>query len=560
MTLPNNTGTDIFCSSQVVVPQGGQVFIAGGDNWTGTGTTNTGNNNSNTFDYNSNTLDHAEQHEPAALVLVVDRAAERRDLHPGRLRRHRLPRDPRRERRIPSADRRRHERLDFMFPRNFIAPDGRVFGFDSNGKMYYVNTSGTGSITAAGQFSGPTGSDSSAAMFRPGKILQFGGNSNSARVIDITSGAPVVTTTLPNLSSQRRLVTATVLADGRVLATGGSDVWNEMTGVNYNAEIWNPTTGQWTRRAARGPGAPVSLDGRADAGCERAGVRRRRAGTAEQHEHGDLLSAVSLQRGGRIRDAARRSTTRRRPSTSARRSACELGGTGAISRVALIKTASVSHSWNTEQRFIELTFQQNGDQLSIQAPTKAADAPPGFYLLFVLNSAGTPSIAKIARIGVAANPNPAVTPSLVNPGNQSGQAGTPVSAAAVGHRPERRHADLQRERPAAPASPINPSTGAISGTPTAAGTFNVVVTASDGVNSDSESFVWIIGAGPPYVAEHAAAAEPGHRRQQRDLPGERDGRHRHPVPVGLRRRHAGHAVLVRLDHQRTFSRRRASTT
>ncbi len=83
--------------------------------------------------------------------------------------------------------------LDFMYPRNFIAPDGRVFGYDSNGKMYYVNTAGTGSITNVGQFSGPTGSDASAAMFRPGRILQFGGNSNGAVVIDITGGAPVVT-------------------------------------------------------------------------------------------------------------------------------------------------------------------------------------------------------------------------------------------------------------------------------------------------------------------------------------------------------------------------------
>ena len=41
---------------QLVLPQGGNVFIAGGDNWTGTGTTNTGNNNSNLFSYTSNTL------------------------------------------------------------------------------------------------------------------------------------------------------------------------------------------------------------------------------------------------------------------------------------------------------------------------------------------------------------------------------------------------------------------------------------------------------------------------------------------------------------------------
>ena len=47
LTLPNTTNTDVFCSSQLVLPQGGGVFVTGGDNWTGTGTTNTGNRNSN---------------------------------------------------------------------------------------------------------------------------------------------------------------------------------------------------------------------------------------------------------------------------------------------------------------------------------------------------------------------------------------------------------------------------------------------------------------------------------------------------------------------------------
>ena len=55
--------------------------------------------------------------------------------------------------------------LDFMYPRNFVAPDGRVFGYDSAGRMYYVNPSGTGSITMAGQFSGPTGSDATAVSY-----------------------------------------------------------------------------------------------------------------------------------------------------------------------------------------------------------------------------------------------------------------------------------------------------------------------------------------------------------------------------------------------------------
>ena len=56
LTLDNVTATDLFCGSQVVLPQGGQVFLAGGDNWTGTGTTNTGNNNSNVLDLSSSVL------------------------------------------------------------------------------------------------------------------------------------------------------------------------------------------------------------------------------------------------------------------------------------------------------------------------------------------------------------------------------------------------------------------------------------------------------------------------------------------------------------------------
>ncbi len=497
LTMPNTTGTDLFCSSQVVVPQGNQVFIAGGDNWTGTGTTNTGNNNSNTFNYNSNTLTrNNDMNRPrwysSSIALPngeiyiqggsggTDRPEIRGTNGVFRL--------------LTGAD---TSGLDFMFPRNFVAPDGRVFGFDSNGRMYYVNTSGAGSVSLGATFSGPTGSDSSAAMYRPGKILQFGGNSSSARVIDITGVAPVVSNT-NSLSSQRRLVTATVLADGRVLATGGSTVWNEMTGVNYNAEIWNPTTGQWL------VGPPEAL-------------ARMYHSTAVLMPDGSVLVAGGGAPGPQnntnmeiyyppyLYSAAGAFATRPvindAPSTIdiGETFGVGMGGTGAIGRVALIKSASVSHSWNTEQRFIELTFQQSGAQLTIQAPTHAADAPPGFYLLFVLNAAGTPSIAKIAKIGVAANPNPAITPVLANPGTQSGQAGTPVTTLQLSATDPNGDTLIYGASGLPPGVFVNSLTGAISGTPSAAGTFNVVATASDGVNSDTENFAWIIAQGPPFV-------------------------------------------------------------
>ena len=497
-TLPNMTAVDIFCSSQVVLPAGGQVFIAGGDNWTGSSTTNTGNSDSTVFSYGSNTLtktggmNRARWYSSSITLLNgetyiqggaggTDRPEIRGTNGVFRL--------------MTGAN---TGGFDFMYPRNFVAPDGRVFGYDSGGRMYYVNTAGTGSVTTAGTFTGPTGSDASAAMYRPGKILQFGGNSRNALVIDITGGAPVVTPT-QQVSTQRRLVNATVMADGRVLATGGSLAWNEMTGVNYNAEIWNPTTGQWQlgppeararlyhSTAVLLPDASVLVAGGGAPGPQ---VNT----NIEVYYPSYLYSAA----GG----FAARPVIVDAPGTVdiGETFDVEMGGSGAVSRVVMIKTASVTHSWNMEQRFVELTFQQNGSTLRVQAPTRAADAPPGFYLLFAFNAAGTPAIAPIVRVGVAANPNPAITPSLVNPGNQAGDAGTATSLSLSASDPNG-DALTYSASGLPPGLSINPATGVISGTPTAAGTFNVVATASDGVNSDSASFTWVVNQGPPYVLD-----------------------------------------------------------
>ncbi len=495
-TLPNTTGTDLFCSSQVVLPAGGQVFIAGGDNWTGASTTNTGNNNSNTFNYGNNTLTRTnnmnrQRWYSSSITLLngetyiqggsggTDRPEIRGTNGAFRL-----------------LDGANTGSFDFMYPRNFIAPDGRVFGYDSGGRMYYVNTAGAGSVTTAGQFSGPTGSDSTAAMFRPGRILQFGGNARSALVIDITSGAPVVTQT-QQVSSRRRLVNSTILADGRVLATGGSDAWNELTGVNNSAEIWNPSTGQWQvgpsgnrarlyhSTAVLLPDASVLVAGGGAPGPQN-------NTNVEVYYPSYLYNAA----GG----FAARPVIANAPGTIAVGQTFEvqMGGSQAVSRVVMIKTASVTHSWNMEQRFVELTFQQSGNRLAVQAPTRAVDAPPGFYMLFAFNSAGTPAVAPIVRVGVAANPNPAVTPVLANPGNQSGQAGTPLSLQLSATDPN--GDPLTYGASGLPSGlSVNTATGAITGTPSAGGTFNVVVSATDGVNTDSEAFVWTIAQGAPFV-------------------------------------------------------------
>ena len=133
LTLDNVTATDIFCGSQLVLPQGGQVFLAGGDNWTGTGTTNTGNNNSNMLHLSSNVLsrgnniNRARWYSSSTVLLNGEVMIQGGSGGTDR------PEIRGTDGVFRVLDGANTSSLDFMYPRNFIAPDGRVFGYDSAG-------------------------------------------------------------------------------------------------------------------------------------------------------------------------------------------------------------------------------------------------------------------------------------------------------------------------------------------------------------------------------------------------------------------------------------------
>jgi YVTN family beta-propeller protein len=499
LTLDNGTGTDIFCSSQLVLPSGDAVFIAGGDNWTGTATTNTGNNNSNLFSVGSNTLTRqGNMNRPRWYSSSTTLLSGETYIQGGS-----GGTDRPEVRQVDGAFRllsgANTGGLDFMYPRNFVAPDGRVFGYDSAGRMYYIDPNGTGSMTSVGQFGGAyTGSDASAAMFRPGRILQFGGNSAGAVVIDIRNGAPTVTPTA-SMSSQRRLVTGTILPNGRVLATGGSRTWNALDQVNNSAEIWNPDTGTWTVGAS---GVQARLyhsmalllpDGTVMVGGGGApGPQNNR--NFELYYPPYLFAAGGALASRPVIDAA--------PTVMdiGHTYPLDVSGAGPAERVVMVKTGSVTHSWNMEQRFVELNFVASGGRLTVQAPTRAADAPPGFYMLFVLDAAGTPSVAKIVRVNIAETPNPAIVPTLATPANQAGTVGSATGLALAGSDPNGDTLSYDASG-LPPGLQIDPVSGQIGGTPTLAGTYDVVATVSDGVNSASVLFTWTIapaGGGEPF--------------------------------------------------------------
>ncbi len=64
-----------------------------------------------------------------------------------------------------------------------------------------------------------------------------------------------------------------------------------------------------------------------------------------------------------------------------------------ITSVSLIRTAAVTHSFDESTRRVSLPFTASNGVLNVQAPANGGDAPPGNYMLFIVNSNGVPSVA-----------------------------------------------------------------------------------------------------------------------------------------------------------------------
>jgi len=64
----------------------------------------------------------------------------------------------------------------------------------------------------------------------------------------------------------------------------------------------------------------------------------------------------------------------------------------------MLRSDHNTHSLTTGDRYVKLAFHQKGaakkGELRVRAPKLPAQAVPGIYMLFVLDRAGVPSLAK----------------------------------------------------------------------------------------------------------------------------------------------------------------------
>jgi Domain of unknown function (DUF1929)/Fibronectin type III domain len=105
-----------------------------------------------------------------------------------------------------------------------------------------------------------------------------------------------------------------------------------------------------------------------------------------------------------------------------------------ISAVNLVSLGADTHQSDMDQHFVPLSFTAGSGSLSVQAPSSPALAPPGYYMMFIVNGAGVPSVAAMVRIDPTAPTAPSA-PTAVTATGGNGSAVVSWSAQSDGGSP-----------------------------------------------------------------------------------------------------------------------------
>lgn len=282
------------------------------------------------------------------------------------------------------------------YPRNFVAPDGRIFYAGEEQQSRYLDVAGAGLWTDGPLRKFGLRDYGSAVMYAPGKILYAGGGdppTDSAEIIDLNQASPTWTLT-GAMAFARRQMNATLLPTGDVLVTGGTSGagFNNAEGAVLAAELWHPATGTWTTLASSAVvrmyhGTALLLpDGR----VLYTGSGDGPVGTVNERNY-ELYSPPYLFNG------ARPTITGALPPSAGYGQPLVVNtpdGAG-IAQVTLVGLGSVTHAFDQSARLVPLSFSRVATRLTIALPASGTTAPPGPYMLFLVNASGVPSVGRM---------------------------------------------------------------------------------------------------------------------------------------------------------------------
>lgn len=289
------------------------------------------------------------------------------------------------------------------YPFLYLLPDGRVLHI--GGSEYPTDTDVLDLATTSWSVVDSNIVDGgSATMYLPGKFMKAGSatdsqnsgpSSNTTFVLDMTQSSPTWKQTA-SMAYARSFLNLTMLPDGNVLATGGETDRNGGTIANavYPAELWSPATQTWTTMSAMATpreyhGTALLLpDGRVLVSGMGADF-----GNVPNEMSAEFFSPPYLFKGARP-------TITQAPAQIQYNSTFTVSTPDAasIASVTLIRTGAVTHFFDQNERYVPLAFTQTSGGLSVTAPINGNLAPPGYYMLFIVNSSGVPSVAPFVQI------------------------------------------------------------------------------------------------------------------------------------------------------------------
>jgi hypothetical protein len=404
-----------------------------------------------------------------------------------------------------------------LYPRMHLLPNGTVFysGSSRASRIFNPSTRTWSSTTATTNYAGTRTYGTSVLLplspadgYRARVMIFGGGNPSTAttEVIEPLAATPAWSFG-PAMSQPRIEMNATILPNGKILAVGGSLNDEDTATASLNADLYDPATNAFSSAGANVyprlyhsgslllPDATVALLGGNP-------VRGSYEGHIEIYSPAYLFNADG--------------TRAARPGISGvSTAAVDLGSTfqvfttdaASVGSVVLVRPGAPTHAFDMDQRLVMLNFSAGANTLDVTAPPNGNIAPPGFYMLFLLNRAGVPSVASFVHLGPAPVNQPP-TAAITSPSaNVTIAAGQSVSFSGTGTDSDGLISAYTWSFPGAtPSSSTQASAGSV--TYSTAGTFVASLTVTDdgGLVSPAATRTVVVTGGDFDVAATPASA------------------------------------------------------
>jgi hypothetical protein len=305
-----------------------------------------------------------------------------------------------------------------------LLPDGKVFysGSTAQSRLFDPVAKTWSGVIATTNYGGTRTYGTSVLLpltpannYRPVVMIMGGGSPSTAttELIDLSAATPKWISG-PSMSQPRIEMNATILPNGKIIALGGS-LNDEDTGTaSLNADLYDPAANTFSSAGMNAFARLYHSNSLLlpDGTVWFAGGNPAR-GTYEQHM--EIYSPAYLfNPDGTL---AMRPAITGVPSSGVGYGSVfqvQTPDAASISSVVLMRPGAPTHAFDMEQRLVAMNFTAGSGLLNVTAPPNGNIAPLGYYMLFILNSAGVPSVAQFVQLTPAPADKPP-TGTITNP-------------------------------------------------------------------------------------------------------------------------------------------------